>query len=243
MSTTNSNYLKRFKEFKNYCFNLSLSNSNLANLAAKDLKYALRERLEGVDFYSLDTVLVRGMAQELRLSEEKEKLESCRYNVHMIDYVSVSLKGRNKVYVTKFVWLSKDKLCSCASIKPSHMGRQEELKITFGVSKCDRIFDDLVKLGHIKISHTMPPLDDMKRHAYCKYHNSYSRATNYCNVFCHQIQLAINECRLVLLEVQVDKQPFPINTMELQHPKVLVWSHQAEVTKGKMWWSWKRNPI
>jgi hypothetical protein len=164
MSTTNSNYLKRFKEFKNYCFNLSLSNSNLANLAAKGLKYALRERL-GVDFYSLDTILVRGMAQELRLSEEKEKLESCRYNVHMIDYVSDSLNDRNEVYVTQFVWLSKDKFRSCASIKPSHMGRQKELKITLGVSKCDRIFDDLVKLGHIKISYTMPPLDEMKRHA------------------------------------------------------------------------------
>jgi hypothetical protein len=31
----------------------------------------------------------------------------------------------------------------------------------------------------------------------------------------------------------VDKQPFPINTMELQQPKVLVWSHQVEATKGK----------
>jgi hypothetical protein len=64
--------------------------------------------------------------------------------------------------------------------------------------------------------HTMPPLDEIKRHAYCKFHNSYSHATNDCNVFCHQIQSVINEGRLMLHEMQVDKQPFPINTMELQ---------------------------
>jgi hypothetical protein len=38
---------------------------------------------------------------------------------------------------------------------------------------------------------------------------------------------------LMLHEMQVDKQPFPINTMQLQQPKVLVRPHQAEATKGK----------
>ena len=49
-----------------------------------------------------------------------------------------------------------------ASLKPASKGRQEELKFTFDVSKCDHIFDDLLKLGNIKISHTMPPLDEIK---------------------------------------------------------------------------------
>jgi hypothetical protein len=31
----------------------------------------------------------------------------------------------------------------------------------------------------------------------------------------------------------VDNAPFAINTMDLQQPKVLVWPHQAEATKGK----------
>jgi ABC-type uncharacterized transport system auxiliary subunit len=31
----------------------------------------------------------------------------------------------------------------------------------------------------------------------------------------------------------VDKTPFPINTMDLQQPKVLVRPHQAEATKSK----------
>jgi hypothetical protein len=47
-------------------------------------------------------------------------------------------------------------------------------------------------------------------------------------VFRRQIQSAINEGRLMLHEMQVDKEPFTINTMELQQPKVLVRPHQAE---------------
>jgi hypothetical protein len=71
------------------------------------------------------------------------------------------------------------------------------------------------KLGNIKISHNMPPLDEIKRRAYCKFNNSYSLATNDCNEFHRQIQSAINEGHFMLHEIQVDKQPFPVNTMEL----------------------------
>jgi hypothetical protein len=52
-------------------------------------------------------------------------------------------------------------------------------------------------------------------------------------VFRRKIQSAINEGRLVLHEKKVEKHPFPINTMELQQPKVLVRPHQVEATKGK----------
>jgi hypothetical protein len=52
-------------------------------------------------------------------------------------------------------------------------------------------------------------------------------------VFRHKIQLAINEGRLILHEKQGDKHHFPINTMELQQPKVLVRPHQVEATKSK----------
>jgi hypothetical protein len=48
-----------------------------------------------------------------------------------------------------------------------------------------------------------------------------------------QVQSAINEDRLMFHEMQVDKTPFPINTMDLYQPKVLVQPQQAEATKGK----------
>jgi hypothetical protein len=62
-------------------------------------------------------------------------------------------------------------------------------------------------------------------------------------VFHRKIQSSINEGRLVLHEKQGDKHPFPINTMELQQPKVLVRPHQVEATKGKNVVVWKQSPI
>jgi hypothetical protein len=91
----------------------------------------------------------------------------------------------------------------------------------------------LIKSGNIKQTHIIPPLDELKRRVYCKYHNSFFHATNDCNVFRRQVQSAINEGRLTFHEMQVDKAPFPINTMDLQQPKVLVPPHQAEATKDK----------
>jgi hypothetical protein len=79
----------------------------------------------------------------------------------------------------------------------------------------------------------MPPLGEIKCCAYYKYHHSYSHATNDCNVFHRKIQSTINEGRLALLEKQFNNHPFPINTMELQQPKVMVGSQQLEATKGK----------
>jgi hypothetical protein len=72
------------------------------------------------------------------------------------------------------------------------------------VAKCDRIFDELLKLGKIKISHTLPPPNGIKKRAYYKFHHSYSHATNDCNSFRRQIQSAINEGHLVLHKMQVN---------------------------------------
>ena len=53
-------------------------------------------------------------------------------------------------------------------------------------------------------------------------------ATNDCNVFRRQIQSAINDERLNFAEMQVDKQPFPINTMDLEGKKMLIRPNIAE---------------
>ena len=61
----------------------------------------------------------------------------------------------------KFVWPSAAKPYSCASLKLTQKSRKEEMKFTFNVSKCDRIFDKLLRLEHIKISHIIPPLEEL----------------------------------------------------------------------------------
>jgi hypothetical protein len=85
-----SDYHKLFKEVINRCFNLSLTDSDLADLAARGLRPTIRDRLEGVEFHTLANLLVGGMAQELKLNKEKEHFKPRRSNVHVVEYDSDS---------------------------------------------------------------------------------------------------------------------------------------------------------
>jgi hypothetical protein len=207
---------------------------DLADICLKGLRSSIRDRIEGSDFLSVVQVQVRALIIENRMNKDKDNFKSHRSNVHIIDYDSDSLNDSDKeVYVAEFVWPSKEKSYFCSSLKPANKGRQEEIKFTFDVSKCDHIFDELLKSGNIKFTHTIPPLEELKRRQYCKFHNSFSHDINDCNVFRRHVQSAINEGHLTFHEMQVDKTPFPINTMDLQQPNLLVWPHQVEATKGK----------
>ena len=65
------------------------------------------------------------------------------------------------MYATYFVWPSKDKLSTCPSLKPVQKNWQNEMKFTFDVSKCDRIFDELLKHENICLSHAIPPPEEL----------------------------------------------------------------------------------
>jgi hypothetical protein len=97
---------------------------------------------------------------------------------------------------------------------------------TFDVAKCDRILNYLLQEKQIKLSsnHVIQSSKQLKKHAYYKWHNSYSYATNDCNVFCRQVQSAINEGQLKFVE-----NP----QMKLEGKRVLVQPSQSESIKGK----------
>src|SRR6185436_14356968 len=98
---------------------------------------------------------------------------------------------------------------------------------------CERIFDELNKNGYIKMSHVIPLLEELKRRAYCKFHNTFSHATNDCNVLRRQIQSAVNEGRIIVPQMNVDHNLFPAHThmLELSNSKVLIRPNQAESAK------------
>jgi hypothetical protein len=107
----------------------------------------------------------------------------------------------------------------------------------FDVAKCDRIFDYLLQKKQIKLprGHVIPSLEQLKKHAYCKWHNSYSHATKDCNIFRRRVQSAINEKQLKFAEspqIKLNKDPFPanMNMVGLEGKKVLVQPSQAETT-------------
>jgi hypothetical protein len=130
-------------------------------------------------------------------------------------------------------WPKQAKSSACSSLQPVRKKQKEEVKFTFNVVKCAKIFDELLKNGNIKINQIVPPTDELKHRAYCKWHNSFSHATNDCNVFQRQIQSAINEGRLKFQEMQVDTEPFPINMINFNGKKVPIRPSAADKGKGK----------
>ena len=104
------------------------------------------------------------MNLEYKIKNSKDAYKPHRSNTHVVEYDSDSSADEdNVVYTAEFVRPSSAKLTSCASLKPTQKGQKEEMKFTFDVSKCDRIFDELLRLGHIKVTHVIPPLEELKR--------------------------------------------------------------------------------
>ena len=182
-------------------------------------------------------VLQKALANESRAKEARDSQKSNEKSnrpVYVLGCDSNCSDDEGKdVYTAEFVWSSNDKPCACGSLKPIPKDRQE--RFTFDVSKCERIFDELNKNGYIKMSHVIPPLEELKRRAYCKFHNTFAHATNDCNVLRKQIQSAVNEGRIIVPQMKVDQNLFPAHThvLELSNPKVLIRPNQAESTKGK----------
>jgi hypothetical protein len=104
--------------------------------------------------------------------------------VHVVEHSSDSSDDESSEVLTiEFIWSSKVKSLTCDALKPTHKKQQDDIKYMFDVAKCNKIFHELYKGGYIKLSHTLPPLEELKQWAYSKWHNFYSHATNNCNIF------------------------------------------------------------
>jgi hypothetical protein len=104
----------------------------------------------------------------------------------MVEYTSESSDDKEAdMCVAEWGGASKSKPFVCSNLKPASKSQQDEIRFTFDITKCDRILDYLLLEKQIKLpsNHVIPSLEQLKRHAYCKCHNSYSHATNDCNVF------------------------------------------------------------
>jgi hypothetical protein len=122
----------------------------LTDLAFNGLCSYVKEKLEGHLFTLVNQVLDRALAQENR-SKELAKSKSDCPNIHFLNNnVDTSDDESCDVHAAEFAWSSKDKAHTCASLKPIHRNRRDEMKFTFDVSKCDKIFDELLSNGKIK---------------------------------------------------------------------------------------------
>jgi hypothetical protein len=135
-----------------------------------------------------------------------------------------------KIQVAELVWPPKAK---SAARSPLHSTQKGKAKFTFNVAKCDKIFDELFKNGNIKLSHTIPPLEELKKCVYYKWHGSFLHNTNDCNIFHQQIQSAVDEGRLRFQKMKIDRRSVPVDTLGPVDKKVLVQPYSADKGKGK----------
>jgi hypothetical protein len=94
--------------------------------------------------------LVRSLARESR-SKDTPKT-TCR-NVHLV-YCDQSSSDNEpqEVYDIELVWSTKAKPPTRSSLQPIQKNQQEDVKFTFNVTNCDKIFDELIKVATINVT-------------------------------------------------------------------------------------------
>ena len=67
-------YFKRFNDIQNRCFNLMLFEKDLVELALAGLRSNYREKLDGMDYYSINQLQIRALGQAVRFKREKDSV-------------------------------------------------------------------------------------------------------------------------------------------------------------------------
>jgi hypothetical protein len=121
-------YFKRFKEIKNRCFNLTISEKDVADLAFQGMHSYLREKLEGHIYLSLPQLQHFSLVQENRIKNSKEIARLSHREVHVVEHsLDSSDDESSDVLTTEFVWPSKAKSLTCDALKPTHRKRQDDI--------------------------------------------------------------------------------------------------------------------
>jgi hypothetical protein len=78
-------------------------------------------------------------------SRSKEASKSASHKMHLVRRDNSDDESAD-VYTAELVWSAHAKFSICSSLKSAQKNRQEEVKFTFNVAKCDKIFDELLKM-------------------------------------------------------------------------------------------------
>jgi hypothetical protein len=146
-----SDYLRWFREIRNRCYNLTIVEKDLADLAFVGLILYLRDKLDGQEFSDTNQLLQRVLPYENRAKpsrfRDNAKKDKEKHHVNFVDE-EVDDEDGNEICVAVWVQNPGDKPISYSFLKPNG-GRREEMRYTFDVSKCDRLFDLLLWGGVI----------------------------------------------------------------------------------------------
>jgi hypothetical protein len=139
-----ANYIRRFRDTRNLCFNLNILDKDLADLAYSGLSPHLKEKLDNHVFFDVSKVLQGSLNCESRDKESRSfpRTSNNPRNEHHINTVEYSSESSDdeeaNMSIAEWSWGSKSKPFICSSLKSTSKSQQDEMRYTFDVAKCDR---------------------------------------------------------------------------------------------------------
>ncbi|KAK1683238.1 hypothetical protein QYE76_044086 [Lolium multiflorum] len=211
---TVSEYIQRFRTVRNRCYSVRLSEKEAVELAIAGLSAPLKDVTFQADYNSLAHMVQKLTSYEQRHPElYQDKFKRVALIEMEEDEDSV---GDQEVAVAE--WTRGAKPVSCKWVKQPGPAKGFD----FDLSKTEQIFDLLLKEKQLKLpeGHKIPTVQEMNGRPYCKWHHTFTHATNDCKVLRGQIQMAIEQGRLLFgqFAMRVDTNPFPdVNMVDLSH--------------------------
>ncbi|KAK1681531.1 hypothetical protein QYE76_042379 [Lolium multiflorum] len=212
---TVAEYIQRFRTVKNRCYSVHLTEKEAVELAVAGLAASFKDLTFQVEYNSLTHLVNRLTLYEQRhpeLYQDKFKRAITLVNA---DEDEDSAEDQE---VAVAEWTRTPVPVSCKWVNPPGPPRG----LDFDVTKTEQIFDLLLKEKQLKLpeGHKIPTAQEMNKRPYCKWHHTFTHATNDCKVLRAQIQMAIESGRLTFgqFAMKVDMRPFPdVNMVDLSH--------------------------
>jgi hypothetical protein len=143
-----NDYIWRFWDTRNWCFQIHLAEKQLAGLAFNGLLYYLKERLEGIQFFTLAQLHQRALACE---SRSNETTKTIRNNVHIVECDQSSSDDESKeVYATEMVWPKQAKYLACSSLQQSKRNDKRRLNLHLMLVKVTKYWTSYSKMATLK---------------------------------------------------------------------------------------------
>lgn len=152
-----SHFIQRFREVRNQCYSLTVSDTEVVSIVVRGLLPALREKV-GSDHANLGMLAkkIASIEAQFRYSRYSKAQKTANVGV---DYDSVILEDADEeeeddeVAAVEWVWKHSEYM-PWAKAKDG----EENRKYAFDVNKADKIFDLLLEKGQIKLTpnHKIP---------------------------------------------------------------------------------------
>ncbi|KAK1683694.1 hypothetical protein QYE76_044542 [Lolium multiflorum] len=195
---TVSEYIQRFRTVKNRCYSVHLSEKEAVELAVAGLAASFKDLTFQVEYNSLAHMVQRLTLYEQRHPELYQDKFKRAISLVNADEDEDSAEDQE---VAVAEWTRTAVPVSCKWVNPPGPPRGFD----FDVSKAEQIFDLLLKEKQLKLpeGHKIPTAQEMNKRPYCKWHHTFTHATNDCKVLRAQIQMAIESGRLTFGQVVI----------------------------------------